>query len=543
VHSWLRGGGAFLQAEYSSGALRALAAADEDHPMTFEDAFMRSRQLDSELPARRLHNERSEVTDRYTWVLENREAGFAARYAHAAVLNTKQQIFVIGGATADISATGGSGYLNDVWVSDDHGQHWDVVTPRTPKFTPRRGHAAVMNGNQIVMFVLGGFCGRDCFMNDWWSSESGDVWQELPVAPWSARHGHAAVFTSKESLILLGGHDGSSYLNDVWSIQDPEQAEHYSNWVQVRSTSQGDSDDSSIFSPRYGHAVVINTMDQILVMGGFFADKKAGKVLCFSDVWISEDEGNSWKLVDDSAPWTGRYQHSSMSTLDNDVFIIGGLNVDLERCNDVWRSKDNGMTWDEVTPSAPWAARYEHASVIDRNSSLYVIGGLTTSADKFHDVWRSERTCYDDIECGSEDMICRDGRHNNFHGMPNPQCVDICDRRIFDNCKEKQACRTRKGDAVCIDPCEEQACNGDGEVCEVQSRGSELRAIILEDAEAYCLACGDSRTKFACDKLRQCIWSTGAEACLMRCSVATTKDKCTSIGDSCSWSGKECEDA
>lgn len=536
-----------------SGALRVLLESDQDHPMIFEEAMLkkheatlRTRKFDSELldlwpnasaAARRLE----ENSDRYTWKLQVQQAGFSARYAHAAVLNNKQQIFVIGGAVSDISAGGGNGYLNDVWVSENQGKSWEWVKPRTPKFTNRRGHAAVMNANQIVMFVLGGFCGKDCFMNDWWSSENGDVWQKLGAAPWTARHGHAAVVTSKENLILLGGHDGTSYLNDIWSMQDPEQAMVYSTWVQIHKSIIGDgADDRSAFSPRYGHAVVINSRDQILVMGGFFADKKAGKVYCYRDVWRSEDEGVAWSLIEDDAPWIGRYQHSAVCNSDDFVFIIGGLNVDLERCNDVWRSKDDGVTWDEVTPAAPWSARYEHASVIDWNSSLYVIGGMSTSADKYHDVWRSERTCSDDVSCPGDSVICRDGTHNNFHGLPNPICVYICDRRIFDDCKDKEACRVRDGVAHCIDPCVEEACDGEGEVCEVYARNSEVRAVVLTDAEAYCLACSDSRTKFACDRLRQCRWSTGAEACIMRCTVATDEDKCKSIGNGCKWDGGKC---
>jgi len=529
-----------------SGALRVLMAAEADDPPIFQEALLqreRGRFANESLAdPRESSAARSLATgDRYTWLLQNERAGFSARYAHAAVLNTQQQIFVIGGATADMSSGGGNGYLNDVWMSEDHGKSWSWVIARTPKFTARRGHAAVMNSNQIVMFVLGGFCGKDCFMNDWWSSENGAVWQKLGQAPWTPRHGHAAIMTSKESLILMGGHNGGSYLNDIWSIQDPEQAMVYSTWVQVRSTAVGDGAlDKSIFSPRYGHAVVINSVDHILVMGGFFADKKAGKVFCFNDVWRSQDEGNSWNLVVEHAPWSGRYQHAALSTGKDEVFIIGGLNVDLERCGDVWRSKDDGVTWDEVTPAAPWAARYEHASVIDRNSAIYIIGGMSTGADKYHDVWRSERTCYDDVECGSEELLCRDGTSKNFEGLPNPMCVNICDRRIFDDCSGKQACRVKQAKATCVNPCQEQACNGDGEVCEVSARGMEMRGQVLEDAEAYCLACGDSRTKFACDTLRQCIWSPGAEACLMRCSVAKTKEKCNGIVGGCKWSDGKC---
>lgn len=540
------------KSERMSGALSALMASDEDDPTVFEEAaLLRSRRLDRQahtLPGKsasaRLLEEWS--PDRYNWVVENKGAGFSARYAHAAVLNTKQEIYVIGGATADISSSGGNGYLNDVWVSPDHGRSWSWVTPRTPKFSPRRGHAAVMNANQIVMFVLGGFCGKDCFMNDWWSSENGDVWTQLGGAtPWSARHGHAVIMTSKENLILIGGHDGSSYLNDVWSMQDPEQAEG-TLWVPVHA--QGAEDDS-IFSPRYGHAVVIDSQDSIIVMGGFYADKKAGKVFCFNDVWFSEDEGRSWSLVVEHAAWKGRYQHTAGHIVTeeglDEVFVVGGLNVDLDRCNDVWRSKDGGLTWGEVTPAAPWSARFEHASVTDRNRSLYVIGGMSTGANKFHDVWRSERTCADDVECPSEvgtETVCRDGTTKNFHGLPNPVCVFLCDRKIFDECKTKEACRVKEGKAVCVDPCVEVTCHS-GEVCEVYARGTMFKGGVLDDSKAYCLACDDSRTKFACDKLRQCVWSTGAEACLMRCDVEEDEEKCNNMGDSCKWSDGKCQDA
>jgi len=349
--------------------------------------------------------------------------------------------------------------------------------------------------------------------------------------------------TSKENLIMVGGHDGTNYLNDVWSIQDPEQAEG-SVWVNVHK--QTDPEDHSTFSPRYGHAVVIDSKNHILVLGGFFADKKAGKVYCFNDIWISEDEGYTWRLVREQAPWSGRYQHTGVLTQtesgQDEVFIVGGLNVYLDRCNDVWRTKDDGLTWDEVTPVANWNARYEHASVSDRNSSLYVIGGMSSGAQKFNDVWRSERTCFDDVVCAGEDMVCRDGTNDNFHGLPNPVCVFICDHKIFDKCKQKEACRARQGESVCIDPCEEQSCDGEGEVCEVYARGSDLHGVALEDSQAYCLACGDSRTKFACDKLRQCTWSTGDEACLMRCSAATTEAKCKSVGK-CKWKHDTCNDA
>merc|ERR1712187_471102 len=108
-------------------------------------------------------------------------------------------------------------------------------------------------------------------------------------------------------------------------------------------------------------------------------------------------------------------------------------------------------------------------------------------------------------------MVCRDGADENFEGLPSPVCVGICDRRIFDDCKEREACRVQQQKAVCVDPCKEQKCD-ESEVCEVAPRGELLRESVLTEAEPYCLACDNERTKFACDKKTQCKWSPGDEA-------------------------------
>merc|ERR1712039_1121731 len=97
-------------------------------------------------------------------------------------------------------------------------------------------------------------------------------------------------------------------------------------------------------------------------------------------------------------------------------------------------------------------------------------------------------------------------------------CVGICDRRIFDDCHPREACRVQHQKAVCIDPCDEKSCD-QSEVCEVAPRGEEWQSVLLEEAEPYCLACGKQKTKFACDKKTQCKWSASDEACLMRCGV------------------------
>jgi hypothetical protein len=44
--------------------------------------------------------------------------------------------------------------------------------------------------------------------------------------------------------------------------------------------------------------------------------------------------------------------------------------------------------WICRTKSAPWAGRYGHTSVVDASGAIYVIGG-DGSTDYYHDVWVS----------------------------------------------------------------------------------------------------------------------------------------------------------
>ncbi len=48
-----------------------------------------------------------------------------------------------------------------------------------------------------------------------------------------------------------------------------------------------------------------------------------------------------------------------------------------------------GVTWASRTTSAPWAGRYAHTSVVDAAGAIYVIGGLLGGATRYKDVWVS----------------------------------------------------------------------------------------------------------------------------------------------------------
>ena len=118
------------------------------------------------------------------------------------------------------------------------GVRWEIVTT-TPQFPARKSHGAVVFQNKI--WVMGGVDG-DTFFNDIWSSFDGRNWTSHGNAPWVARSGFAtAVYDNK--IWVIGGNTGSVFLNDVWWssngadwTQLPTGASHWSARVGLRAT-------------------------------------------------------------------------------------------------------------------------------------------------------------------------------------------------------------------------------------------------------------------------------------------------------------------
>lgn len=177
---------------------------------------------------------------------------------------------------------------------------------------------------------------------------------------------------------------------------------------------------------RFDHAAVAFN-GKMWVLGGYNPGEVRGDTY-YEDVWSSED-GETWELVTDAAPWKGRRGHT-VNVFDDGsgeaMFLIGGFEVDEETghrqyTNDVWKSV-NGADWTQVKErnymkidsldetgarALPpidslddWFPRMNHVTVTathNDTSYLYIIGGATQfenydaryAMEYFNDVWRS----------------------------------------------------------------------------------------------------------------------------------------------------------
>lgn len=158
------------------------------------------------------------------------------------------------------------------------------------------------------------------------------------------------------------------------------------NWNEINSNAS--------WSARAGLQVV-NHKDNFILMGGRTPLDPAiagfpGASIIWSDVWKSDDRGQSWyKLLDTNDPghWPARAYFQSV-TKSGKIYVLGGQNFELINnpdpngppfisqsvfYNDVWSSTD-GINWNQQTDSAKWSGRAGLSAIVFKGE-IYVMGG------------------------------------------------------------------------------------------------------------------------------------------------------------------------
>jgi len=216
---------------------------------------------------------------------------------------------------------------------------------------------------------------------------AGTVWREILPSDFTAtdrfapRRGHATI-SFLDRLWVIGGTDGATFFNDVWSSSDGE------TWTPVLAHTE--SPGSGQFSGRTNHACAVFN-GRIWMTGGYI-DTGTG-IDVADDVWSSAD-GVTWRLESASAEYWARGDHN-MFVFDNKLWMIAGQTYDADGLetllNDVWTSS-NGVSWSETSvTSAYFPRRLAAAGVI--GGRMFVWGGYGTdaagAAGPLGDIWHS----------------------------------------------------------------------------------------------------------------------------------------------------------
>ncbi|MGI9347325.1 MAG: hypothetical protein ACR2PV_05005 [Gammaproteobacteria bacterium] len=266
------------------------------------------------------------------------------------------------------------GGLTDVFFQPTRNAHFNGVgwpSRPLPSGNDFYDHSALVRDGVMYMFM--GHNGSNT-SNNVWRNVDGSGWENITSNGYSTRNSPRVVLF-KNKFYLLGNALDTRQKNDVW------RSENGADWTMLAS---GGTSDPTWPSTSSEYSVAA-TKEWMFVIGGFNTN----------DVWRSDD-GEIWSMMP-TAPDSGgsrRAYSMAVSHVIGDteyVYVMGGLGGGNNNyLNDVWRTGDNGVTWERMTTTTIWSARVG-AGIASHSGLLYVLGGDNAQGTYAHhkDVWVS----------------------------------------------------------------------------------------------------------------------------------------------------------
>jgi len=247
-----------------------------------------------------------------------------------------------------------------------------IVKTTSASFPNRRHHASLAYDGKV--WVIGGWDGTN-YMNDVWYTSDGATWTRATAsANFDARTYHAAcVFDGKMWVIggqgVVGADGGTrAWRKDVWYSTDGK------TWTRETATAP--------FGERTFHKLLAYDSGSGEKMWLIAGTDNESLDISNNDVWSTSD-GSSWTRVTSSAAFSARVYFDAL-VYDSKMWVIGGF--DTNRLNDVWYSTD-GSTWTQANGSADFEERTDFVA-LNYDGYMWVLGGYHTP-DYDNDVWRS----------------------------------------------------------------------------------------------------------------------------------------------------------
>ncbi len=233
----------------------------------------------------------------------------SARYDHSAIWNQPAGRYVVFGGT------NGTTRFADTWSLDPTPMTWTALSTSGSAPSARSNHVAVFDaaGNRLIVF--GGFNGTSV-LNDLYSLDLGTLqWTALSPSGTlpEARQGALAVYDPVHRALVLFGGAGSTtpYLADAWSLDLATLA-----WAPIVTPESGAS------APA-GRVDCAGDLDpvrlQLLVVGG-----RTGAGTYASDAWTLSLHNHHWTQVSNTAAIARANAGGVVTRLDDRFLLING---------------------------------------------------------------------------------------------------------------------------------------------------------------------------------------------------------------------------
>lgn len=288
----------------------------------------------------------------------------SARYSHDMCFLGGGKSLLFGGLTSSMQ--------DDTWIYHSISENWDEITNTGSTPTARANHALCYAGEGTAL-MFGGY--GDAFLQDTWIyNSSQQQWNqynsgEEDVKP-SARYKHAIAWADNNKIVLFGGFDGTSPLNDTW-IYD----------VSSKTWSQPSISGSSP-PARFDHEMCFIEPSKVLLFGGTLGSRR-------NDTWVFDISSNSWTKLESFATTPENRDRFSLAYIGNKQAILFGGSGTYEDLEDLWIFDYSTTDWIEQdktiwqSPDPLVSASFSYIG----NGKVVLFGGREADEDYTNALW------------------------------------------------------------------------------------------------------------------------------------------------------------
>lgn len=263
-------------------------------------------------------------------------------------------------------------FTNNTWIWD--GADWSAVEPTgTPPIDaggplPGREDAVMyFRTNSIVMF---GGTDQNSYLNDTWRWREGAGWDKLsPVTSPSAR-GKACFCKSANAAnaVLFGGINESELFFDTWHWNG-------TNWIKMNPANHP--------AARY-NAAMSGSASLVYMFGG----KNESNL--FNDTWTWNE--TDWVKLNTTNNPPPRHNHtmihhSSDAYMNFSAQIVFGGETETEISNETWLLDPVTLAWRKATPTHSPPPRTEAQMALDGVNDVVILFGGKNNDEVLNDSW------------------------------------------------------------------------------------------------------------------------------------------------------------